>query len=420
MSNVRVRYEELLAAGVIVRDPVQQLLVERLAQLAVEVEKLATQNSWMRWPLGRRRQTTQPKGLYIWGRVGGGKTMLADLLFENVAIPRKRRTHFADFMADVHERVHSYQRHSVSNNVIGGDPIALMAGAIVSEAQLICLDEFHVDDIADAMILSRLFAELFNRGLVVVMTSNTRPDDLYAGGLNRALFLPFLVLLKKHLEIICLKAARDYRLDRLGIRDVYFSPADADARHAMNVAWKTLTGADRGNPTAIETKGRRIAVPEAVSRVARFSFTELCRTPLGANDYLKLARTFHTLFVDGVPILTSDESDAARRLMFLVDALYDHHVKLVMSADAEPDALCAPGAVAAGFQRTASRLYEMRSLDYLSEFCRRVRNTTGTSAARPLTLVKGAPDDNATSESRPRGNKTNSPAGVPCSLDRRR
>jgi cell division protein ZapE len=291
-----------------------------------------------------------------------------DLFFEAAQVAPKRRVHFHAFMADVHARIHRWRQMRKRGEVLGDDPIAPVAAAIAAEAALLCFDEFSVRDIADAMILARLFGALFAAGIVVVATSNVAPDDLYKDGLNRALFLPFLGLLRERMEIVELGARTDYRLQKLARAPVYYCPDDATADAAMDAAFARLTGQARGAPRELPLLGRRLSVPEAVDGVARFGFDDLCRRPLGAPDFLALAQHFHTLFVDHIPVLAEGERNAAKRLITLIDALYDTKVKLVASAAAEPDALYQgkSGAEAFEFARAASRLIEMRSLDYLA------------------------------------------------------
>jgi cell division protein ZapE len=366
-GTVAERYTAMAEAGELAFDPEQAALAGRLTRLSVELvnRRMAEKQSHLGWLFAKRHKTEPLKGLYVWGEVGRGKTMLVDLFFESAEMKRKRRTHFTDFMADVHARVHDWRSKLKNGEVKGDDPIRPVADAIAAEARLLCLDEFHVDDITDAMILGRLFTRLFDRGLVLVTTSNVAPNDLYKDGLNRALFLPFLTLLEERVDIVRLSTGSDYRLGRLRDDEVYFSPADEAARRAMNLAWRHLTGTDRGKPSSIEVLGRKVAVPERCRDVARFSFEDLCEAPLGANDYLKIASTFHTVFLDGVPVLKPEQRNEARRFVLLIDTLYDHKVKLVISADTEPDELYTSGDSAQEFKRTASRLYEMRSQDYL-------------------------------------------------------
>ena len=300
--------------------------------------------------------------------VGRGKTMLMDMFFDAAPTPRKRRAHFHAFMADVHARLHQWRQALKRGEVTGEDPIAPVAAELAREASLLCFDEFSVRDIADAMILARLFTALFAAGVVVAATSNVAPDDLYKDGLNRALFLPFIALIKEKLDIVELDARTDYRLEKLTRAPVYYSPLGAKADAALDAAFLTLTGHDRGEPVEIELLGRHLDVPQAIDGVARFDFDALCRRPLGAADYLKIAQRFHTVIIDRIPALAASERNEAKRFIILIDALYDMRVKLIASAAGEPETLysAAEGAEAFEFARTASRLYEMRSTDYLA------------------------------------------------------
>lgn len=306
-----------------------------------------------------------PRGLYVFGDVGRGKTMLMDLFFDLVPVERKRRVHFHAFMGDVHARVHAWRERRKRHEVPGDDPIAPVAEAIAGEARLLCFDEFAVTDIADAMILGRLFTRLFAAGVTVVATSNVDPQDLYAGGLNRALFLPFIDLLGQRMRVMRLDARIDYRMQKLSGSATYVVPAD---RAALDRAFATLTGLPRGKPATLPLLGREVAVPEAAGGVARFGFADLCEQPLGAADFLAIARAFHTVLVDDVRVIAPGERNLAKRFIVLIDTLYDRHVKLIASADAEPQDLyrAEDGREAFEFARTASRLTEMRSDDYLA------------------------------------------------------
>ena len=364
------RYQAMVAEGRIEADPAQAALAQRLDRLARALDSYRPG----RRPsaLGRligARLPTAPRGLYIHGPVGRGKTLLMDLLFDAAPIEKKRRVHFHAFMADVHMRVHRWRQARRIGEATGEEPVGPVAAALAADAWLLCFDEFAVRDIADAMILGRLFTALFAAGVVVVATSNVEPGDLYRDGLNRALFLPFIKLLGERCDIVALDARADYRLIKLTRAPVYYCPADGRAEKALDAAFRDLTGAARGAPLEITLLGRAIHVPQAVDGVARFSFDALCRRPLAAVDYLALARHFHTLVVDRIPRLEADERDAARRFITLVDALYDLKVKLIASADAEPAELYrgAEGTEAFEFARCASRLIEMRSADYLAE-----------------------------------------------------
>ncbi|WP_270938616.1 cell division protein ZapE [Falsiroseomonas oryzae] len=302
-----------------------------------------------------------PMGLYLVGEVGRGKSMLMDLFFATAEVPRKERIHFHQFMQHrVHARIHAWKRKHGDT----ADPIPPLADSIAAEAALLCFDEFQVHDIADAMILGRLFQALFARGTVVVATSNTAPDDLFKGKPGRDAFLPFIALIKRRLEVLFLDAARDYRRERRLDLPTWHMPADARAEAAMDRAFRELTGRDHGAPTRLTLLGRAIAVPQAADGVARFDFETLCGQPLGPADYLAVATHFHTLLLDGIPRLGAENFDKAKRFITLVDALYEHRVKLVASAAASPDRIYEKGENAAMFARTASRLHEMQSRDW--------------------------------------------------------
>ena len=364
------RYAALIAAGKIEADPGQAMLAAQLTALAhrLDERRLARKSSSLGWLFGKREQAGQPlKGLYVCGEVGRGKTMLMDLFFATSAVKRKRRAHFHEFMADVHERVHVYRQEIKNGALPEQDPIQRAAAAIAEETWLLCFDEFHVTDIADAMILARLFTRLFELGVVVVATSNLPPQDLYKDGLNRALFLPFLALLEKHCEVVRLDARADFRLEKLTGMPVWYVPPDAKAKAALDEAWRRLTGGHAGAPHELMVKGHAVRVPEAAMGVARFSFADLCAQPLAAADYLKIAHEFHTLIVDGIPVMDYARRNEAKRYIILIDTLYDHSVKLLASAQAQPDALYTgdQGFEMLEFKRTASRLIEMRSQSYL-------------------------------------------------------
>jgi len=309
-----------------------------------------------------------PRGLYIHGEVGRGKTMLMDLFFQASPVTHKRRAHFHEFMADVHERIYAYRQEISRGQLANGDVIALTASAIFDEAWLLCFDEFHVTDIADAMILGRLFAKLFELGTVVVATSNVAPDDLYKGGLNRALFLPFIAQISEHMDVMRLDARTDFRLEKLAGVKMWLVPADPAADSALDKAWAKLTGKAPCKPRDISIKGRILHVPCSSHGVARFTFADLCEQPLAASDYLRLARDYHTLLVDHVPVMDYPKRNEAKRFITLIDTLYDNAVKLMASAEADPLSLylATDGYEASEFKRTSSRLIEMSSESYLA------------------------------------------------------
>jgi cell division protein ZapE len=364
------RYELLVAKGEITGDPAQRTAVARLDRLNAELaeRRLAQKGSALGWLFAGKGGAAAIKGLYIYGEVGRGKTMLMDEFFAIAAPRRKRRTHFHEFMADVHERIQVAREMPVRANGKAPDPIVTVAAGLAEEIRLLCLDEFAVTDIADAMILSRLFEQLFDRGLVLVATSNAAPEELYPNGLNRGLFVPFIAVLRRYVDVIELKARTDYRLEKLGGTDVYVTPVGPAATRALDAIWQRLTGTSRGRTTSLPFKGREIPVPEAAKGVARFSFADLCEAPLGAADFLKIARAFHTILIDGIPVIKDDQRDAARRFISLIDTLYDNRVKLVASAATEPEGLyrATEGEEAFAFKRTASRLIEMRSGEWLA------------------------------------------------------
>ena len=302
-----------------------------------------------------------PMGLYLVGEVGRGKSMLMDLFFATAEVPRKQRIHFHEFMQHrVHARIHAWKRQHGDT----ADPIPPLADSIAAEAALLCFDEFQVHDIADAMILGRLFQALFARGTVVVATSNTTPDDLFKGRPGRDAFLPFIGLIKRRLEVLVLDSARDYRRARIVEMPTWHMPLGGRADAAMDQAFRDLTGQDHGRPMRLTLLGRAIEVPQAADGVARCDFEDLCGKPLGPADYLAVATHFHTLLLDGIPRLGTENFDRAKRFITLVDALYEHRVKLVASAAASPDNIYERGENAAMFARTASRLHEMQSRDW--------------------------------------------------------
>jgi cell division protein ZapE len=353
------RYRSLVKSGELKPDPAQLHAAEKLQHLGNALARGSVQRfGRLRGPFPRKRQEP-PKGLYLFGGVGRGKTLLLDLFFEEVKFGPKHRLHFQEFMAETHEGIELARKNAA-------DPVEMAAGKIAAEAALLCFDELEITDIADAMIVGRLFRHLFERGMVVVATSNSAPRDLYRGGLNRQLFQPFIRMLEERMEILEVEAAKDYRLERLTGGDLYFVPADESARAAMDACWLRLTGQKRGVPQSLVVKGRNIAVPETALGVARFPFADICEAPLGPLDYQRIAHSFHTLMIDNIPSLGPEKRNAARRLITLIDALYDNGVGLIASAEAEPDALHLDGDGGSAFARTASRLMEMRSETYLA------------------------------------------------------
>ncbi len=365
-------YRARLAAGELATDPSQALVAERLQTLWTRLRGYEAQAPAERGFFGRmfRRRDDMPEdfphGLYLVGDVGRGKSMLMDLFFDTADVSRKRRIHFHEFMQEAHRRIYAWRRapHRLADPH-SDDPIPPLADAIAAEASLLCFDEFQVNDIADATILGRLFKALFARGVVVVATSNTRPDDLFAGQPGRDALLPFIALLKQHLDVLAMEGSRDWRRQRLRGLPTWHVPADDRADRALDAAFHDLTGGVKARPERLMVMGRVVTVPLAAQGVARFDFDALCGQPLGAGDYLALATHYQALVLDGVPRLSPDNYDVARRFIVLIDALYDHRVKLVASAEAAPDQLYERGEGARAFERTASRLEEMQSREYL-------------------------------------------------------
>jgi len=364
------RYAALIAAGMLEADLGQSALADQLAALAnrLDQHRLASKSSSLGWLFGKRGNGGTPlKGLYVYGEVGRGKTLLMDLFFETSPVVRKRRVHFHEFMADVHERIHTYRLELKNGDAAEQDPIQRAAAAIAEESWLLCFDEFHVTDIADAMILGRLFTRLFEIGVVMVATSNLAPSELYKDGLNRALFVPFIAQLKRHCDIFQLDARTDFRLEKLTGVQSWYVPPDAEADAALDNAWRRLVGDEAGGPHQLVVKGHIVRVPKSAMGVARFSFQDLCGQPLAAADYLRIAHEFHTIILDHIPTMDYSRRNEAKRFIILIDTLYDHAVKLLASAEAPADQLYSgsEGYEAQEFKRTASRLIEMRSQSYL-------------------------------------------------------
>lgn len=363
------RYAEMIVSGQVHPDAAQKQAAEKLGRLAERLAALeASQGSALARLFKKKRET--PKGLYIWGDVGRGKTMLMDLFYSSVPIAAKRRVHFHEFMNEVHEAITAFRAENPGTKG-ARDPIPAVARPISRNVRLLCFDEFFVSDITDAMLLSRLFEILFRDGVVVVATSNIPPERLYWNGLNRQLFLPFIELLKTHAEVFNLDSETDYRRERLDAQDVYRFGEGAEINAQMDVLFDHLTGGAEAGPETIENLGRVIFVPAQAMGVARFSFADLCEKPLGARDYLKLATHFHTIVIDNVPVFSWLRSDAAKRFILLIDTLYDRGVKLAASFAAPLDRLAQDEGTAFEFARCLSRLEEMRSADYIAQPLRR-------------------------------------------------
>ncbi len=360
------RYRALLAAGQIKPDPNQAAVAARLDRLHQDLagwRPPARDNGWRPFWRKERPTAVPPKGLYVHGGVGRGKSMLMDLFFASAPVARKRRVHFHAFMAEVHQRLHDLRTAKANG---AADPLPTVAADIARDSWLLCFDEFVVNNIADAMILGRLFQSLFAEGVVVVATSNFAPHDLYQDGLQRDRFEPFIHLIAATLEVIALDGPTDYRLERLKGRPVYHAPLGPAADRAIEETWADLIGSDTPAPAEVMVLGRKVRIPAAARQIARFQFDDLCAKPLGASDYLAIAGLYHTVIVERIPLLSPANHNEARRFITLIDALYETRTTLVCSAAAAPDALYPEGTGAFEFGRTASRLMEMQSADWLA------------------------------------------------------
>lgn len=369
--SVSEQLKSLTVSGSLQVDSAQMEVAGCLDRVLAELKQRrpAAKSSALGWLFANRKKPTDAtKGLYIHGSVGRGKTMLMDMFFALAPCKRKRRAHFHEFMADVHNRIALHRQRLKNGETKQADPVPPVAADLFAEAELLCFDEFTVTDIADAMILSRLFSELFSKGCILVATSNVEPDNLYRDGLNRGLFLPFIDLLKRHLDIVTLDSPTDYRMEKLDSQPVYLTPIDARTDMAMDASWAHALHGRKAQPTDIAMKGRKIHVPLAADRMARFSFADLCERPLGAADFLAVAERFDTIFLDHVPLLGPEKRNQTKRFIILVDTLYDQGVRLYVTAAAMPEELLTERKGTEGFEfdRTVSRLFEMRSAEYLA------------------------------------------------------
>ena len=363
-TSVLVRYDALVAAGELRPDPDQKAAATRLTALQQELEAVPQRGSLL-WKM-LRRAPEPPRGLYMWGGVGRGKSMLMDLFYDCVQVQRKRRVHFHEFMLDVHDRLREARKSE------SGDPIPPVVESLAEEARLLCFDEMVVNNMADAAIMSRLFTGLMAARVTIVTTSNRPPRDLYKDGLNRQLFLPFIDLIEQRLDVLPLNGPTDYRRDRLGDGTLWHVPNGPEATAALSAAFFRLTDyppEDRAHVPSEELPvhgGRTLHVPKALKGVAVFSFKRLCAQARGASDYLAIARRYHSVIIVGIPVLGPENRNEAARFVTLVDALYEYKVKLLAAADAEPGQLYPSGDGAFEFERTISRLLEMQSDDYLA------------------------------------------------------
>jgi cell division protein ZapE len=370
-GSLRAAFDARLQSGQIRPDPAQQQGLEALERL--EADLASAQPSGGLSSLFRKAQPASQRGVYLWGPVGRGKSMLMDLFFETAPLEKKRRTHFHVFMGEVHRLIDAWRKGDAAERRArfgqhkGDDPIAPVAELVASQARLLCFDELQVTDIADAMILGRLFEALFARGVTLVATSNREPDELYKNGINRQLFEPFIDLLKEQMDVVRVAGAHDYRLDRLRAASSWFSPVGPDNERAFDALWRDMLGGDEESGAVLEVLGRKLSLPRAAGGLLRATFASLCATALGPNDYVALAERFHTVFLEDVPRLTPARREEARRFVILIDALYEARTRLVVLAEAEPVKLYPEGEGAFEFERTASRLQEMRSADWLAD-----------------------------------------------------
>jgi len=363
-SRTRRAYDRRLADGRLMPDPSQIAVVEALSELEQALAR--------KGPLGGLFRPSAVRGVYLWGPPGRGKSLLMDLFFACTPEPRKKRAHFHAFLARVHDLMRQWRegdattRKALFGQSKGDDPIRPVAELIASEARLLCFDELQVTDIADALILGRLFEALFEQDVVLAVTSNRAPDQLYLNGINRELFTPFIDLIQAKCAVVPVAGARDWRLDRLLGDRVWFAPADAEARAGFEALWSDLKGEQAECPARLTVLGREVVIERTDGGLARATFARLCGTALGPQDYLAIAGRFHTLFVEDVPVLGPANHQEARRFVTLIDALYEAGTRLVTLAGAAPEALYPTGEGAFEFQRTVSRLNEMSGAEWLA------------------------------------------------------
>ncbi|WP_332065219.1 cell division protein ZapE [Bartonella sp. CB189] len=386
MILVSTRYKELVSKGKISFDAAQLTLAEHFDDLLKNIVEQKVSRNWAFWRFFKKKKKIHAyaskqdrihgscQGLYIYGAVGRGKTMLMDLFFSCLSQNHKRRAHFNDFMASVHDRINTHRQASKNSKTGQDNPILAVAKDLAREAQILCFDEFSVTDIADAMVLGRLVSALFDQGVVFVATSNVAPDDLYYNGLNRQLFLPFIQVLKEHVRVINLDAKTDYRLEKSNPQHVYITPLGLEADKHMDQAWMLVLQGQKEVSDKIFVKGRPIYIPRSGADCARFDYQDLCVKPLAAAEYLALGERYNTIFIDNVPVMDDTCRNEMKRFILLIDVLYERHIRLFMSAAAKFECLHEGHAKTTEtfeFQRTQSRLFEMQSQDYLNIWAER-------------------------------------------------
>jgi len=356
-TALKTRYDLMVTAGALRPDPVQIQALAHLQHLRDYLQSAPRRPRGLWASLLRASPPICPPGLYLWGGVGVGKSMLMDLFFHETRIAQKRRVHFHAFMQEIHEAMFQAQEAGVS------DPLASVAAGVARRARLLCFDEMQISDITDAMLVGRLFQTLLNAGVSIVVTSNRPPDDLYKNGLNRQLFLPFIALIKERMDVHHLRSDLDYRQEMLRGQQTYFTPLNNAARERMDAIWNGLTDGVQ-MPLVMKVKGHDLRLPRYANGVGRAHFADLCESPLGPADYLAVAARVRVLLIDEIPILSAAENNAAKRFVTLIDTLYEARTRLICSAAAAPEALYPEGRGAFEFHRTASRLHEMQSADW--------------------------------------------------------
>ncbi|MEI7668467.1 MAG: cell division protein ZapE [Pseudomonadota bacterium] len=358
--NIINLYDKYVAEGKLANDIAQKEVVMRLQQLEEELSVNNKKNILSKIiPI---KSNESVKSIYIWGNVGRGKSLLMDMFFNQVNLKEKQRIHFHSLMLGIHSNIHLLRKKNIEN------PLEITAISIAKNAKLICLDEFQVTDVADAMILNKLFTSLFAENVVFVITSNRPPEELYMGGLQREKFLDFVKVVREKMDIIELASPNDYRMQQIkSLKSVYLTPINSANKKLFSDTYKELTLHSEITPMTIDVSGRKLNINNSCGGVAYFSFHELCETPLGASDYLAIAEKFDTIFLENIPILSTEKRNEARRFVTLIDVLYDNNVKLICSAESEPANIYNAGDGSFEFQRTVSRLIEMQSEGYLSK-----------------------------------------------------